>query len=465
MRGALAALAALAALTVLRLFLAAWLPLTPDESYYALWATHLQTGYYDHPPMVALWIKAGTLLCGPGPLGVRLLGPLSAALGSVLLWDAGERLIPGRRVGLSAALLLNATLMVGAGAIIMTPDTPLLFFWIAGLAALARLLQSQNPRWWLAVGLAAGCMLFSKYTAALFIAAVFFWLLAARQGRAQLRTPWPWAAIVLAVALFAPDIAWNAAHGWVSYLKQGGRVMQFDPARAAQFFGELVGSQFGLFTPGIFILAGVGLWRLRHETTPGARLLLWLTLVPGAVFLEHVISNRVESNWVAILYPSACLAAALLPMDMLARWRRPALALGFGMTGLVYLQAVAAPLPVPARLDTSALQLAGWPGLARAASASHPAFIMADDYGTAAELARYVSPNVPVLGEGKRWRYFDWSKTGHKGELGLLITRNGARACPDPLPDIIRARGVEPVMRYHLCHIHLKKPMVRLPRP
>ncbi|HTQ70305.1 MAG TPA: glycosyltransferase family 39 protein, partial [Acidocella sp.] len=165
------ALAALLALTALRLALAASLPLVPDEAYYFLWSTHLQPGYFDHPPMVALWIRAGTMLLGPSPLGARLLGPLSTLAGSLLAWDAAERLFPGRRAGITAAACLNATLMFGAGAVLMTPDTPLLFFWTAGLWAMARLIQSGNPRWWLAVGLAAGLALLSKYTGLLFILA------------------------------------------------------------------------------------------------------------------------------------------------------------------------------------------------------------------------------------------------------------------------------------------------------
>jgi 4-amino-4-deoxy-L-arabinose transferase-like glycosyltransferase len=235
------ALAALLALTILRLVMAVWLPLAPDEAYYQLWARQLQPGYFDHPPMVALWIKAGTALCGNTPFGVRLLGPLSAALGSVFLWDAAEQIAPGR--GIIAAALLNATLLVGVGAIIITPDTPLLFFWSFGLFACARLITSANPRWWLVVGFAAGCMLLSKYTALLFIVAVFLWLVTDARGRKQLATPWPWAGMVLALAMFAPNIAWNAAHGWVSYLKQGGREAGFDPGRAVQFFGELVAGQ------------------------------------------------------------------------------------------------------------------------------------------------------------------------------------------------------------------------------
>ena len=89
--------------------------------------------------MVALWIRAGTALAGPNPIGVRLLGPLSAALGSVLLYDTAECLFPGRHAGLTAAALLNATLALGVGAVIMTPDTPLLLFWTATLWAAARL--------------------------------------------------------------------------------------------------------------------------------------------------------------------------------------------------------------------------------------------------------------------------------------------------------------------------------------
>ena len=47
-------------------------------------------GYLDHPPMVALWIRFGTALAGQTALGVRLLGPFAAALGSILLAQAGR---------------------------------------------------------------------------------------------------------------------------------------------------------------------------------------------------------------------------------------------------------------------------------------------------------------------------------------------------------------------------------------
>jgi hypothetical protein len=304
-------------------------------------------------------------------------------------------------------------------------------------------------------------MLLSKYTAALFISAVFLWLVFTPAMRPQLRTPWPWAAMALAALLFAPDIAWNAAHGWASYFKQGGRVAQFDAARAAQFFVELLGSQAALFTPGVLALAGLGLWRLRGEAAPGAKLLLWLTLLPAAVFLEHVLSDRVQGNWVAILYPAACLAAALLPPG---RWLKPALGLGYGLTALAYLQAATAAFPIPARMDTAALQLSGWQALAQEAAATHPAFLTADDYATAATMAFYAPKDVPVLGFDKRWAYFDWPQSG-AGETGIMVTRRPEAECPQELGRISRKRGAEVIATYRLCRFTAPYPGMALPRP
>lgn len=454
-------LVALLALTLLRLALAAFLPLTPDEAYYFTWAQHLQPGYLDHPPMVALWIKFGMIIAGHNPLGIRLLGPVSAAIGSWFLYDAGNRLLPGRCFGLQAAAFLNATLMLGAGCVLMTPDTPLIFFWTLGLWALARLIESGNPRWWVVAGGCVGLMLLSKYTGLLFLAGAGLWLLTCLPLCRQVRTIWPWLGVAVALLLFAPDLAWNATHGWASYLKQGGRVSGFNPARALQFFGELAGGQFLLLTPVIACLVVYGLWRLRGDKSPGARLLLWLTLLPTAVFMEHVLTNRVESNWPAILYPAACLAGATVS----SKWLRPALLVGFGMTALLYIQTATGLIPLPAKHDTTALQMAGWQALAQQAAATHPAFLTADTYTITSELAFYAPKNVPVIGFSSRWRYFSWPGSSMAGQNGLLLVRQGHGACRHPVATLIRRRGDQPVEFYQLCRIMAVSAGRVLPRP
>ena len=340
-------------LTGLRLAVAAEAPLAPDETYYWVWSRALAPGYLDHPPMVAVWIWLGTAVGGETALGVRLLGPIAAALGSLMLVDAANRLFPERRPGIAAAVLLNATLMLGAGAVTMTPDTPLLFFAVMTLWALARI--EGDSRWWLVAGAAIGLGLDSKYTGALLAVAPVIWIAVLRRW-AVLRSPYPWLGAAVALALFAPVVAWNAAHGWASFAKQGGRTESWAPQQMVQHLLELLGGQVGLATPIIFGLFAAGLWRAARLRDPAGWLLVALA-VPGLlVFVEHTVSARVQANWLAILYPPLAVGAALVG----ARWRAAAVGVGFALTAVVYLQAVAAPFPLPRRLDPTLARLGGW---------------------------------------------------------------------------------------------------------
>ena len=435
-------LAALAVLTALRLVVAAATNLAPDEAYYWVWSRVLQPGYLDDSPMVALFIRLGTGIAGPTPLGVRLLGPLATALGSVLLWRAARDFFPhSPTVGPAAAALINATLLFGVGSVVMTPDTPLLLFWTLGLFALGRLLASGDGRWWWLAGLAAGLALDSKYTAILFVVAVGLWLLLSANGRPWLRRPEPWLGLLLALLLFAPVLAWNALHHWASFLKQGGRVGAWRPAAALGFQAELLGGQIGLFTPLVFVLAVAGSGRLAarawREGAPAAELLSLLTLVPAALFVQHAFGDRVQGNWPAVLYPSSLLAAAALADPPWPGLRAPAVLLGLTITGLVYVQALAQPFALPVRLDPSLRALSGWgrmadriAGIGRQDDAG---FVAAGNYGEASQLAFLGRGPLPVVGAGPRWRLFRLPPAGPTiaGRIGLLLERRGAGP-PDP---------------------------------
>jgi 4-amino-4-deoxy-L-arabinose transferase-like glycosyltransferase len=457
------------------LVVAATLPLSPDEAYYWVWSRALAAGYLDHPPMVAFWARAGTLLAGDGALGIRLLAPLAAVLGSWLLWQAGERLLPGRGAGLVAAALLNATLLLGAGAVTMTPDTPLLFFWVCTMWALARVrtartdtgAESDRGAWWLAVGLFAGLALDSKYTAAFLVLGIGLWLLLAE--RRWLARPWPWLGLLVGLLVVAPVLMWNAAHGWASFAKQGGRIEEWRPARAAQFLGELVAGQLGLATPLVLLLCAAGLvvgcrraWRQRES---GWMLLVALSLPAVAVFVEHAFADRVQGNWPAIVYPAAVIAAAGLEAP---RWRRlycRAVLLGLAMTALVYLQATLALLPVPIRFDPSALQLAGWPELAAQVEAARrrdgASFVATDQYGVASELAYWLPAEVPVVGIEPRWRMFDLPAAALDGRVGILVrsarrealSGAGAWAALNLLGVVARQRDGQAVEMYRLYRV------------
>jgi 4-amino-4-deoxy-L-arabinose transferase-like glycosyltransferase len=208
------------ALVVLRLIAAWFTPITFDEAYYWMWSKHLAGGYYDHPPMVAVVIRLGTLIAGDTEFGVRLVSILLALPMSWAIYQAAAILFGSRRVAASSAILLNVTLMAAVGTMIVTPDAPLLVASSLLIFALAKVLQTGQGAWWLAVGAAAGCALLSKYTALFFGPAILIWLIVVPKLRHWLISPWLYLGGLFALLLFAPVILWNADHHWVSFIKQ-----------------------------------------------------------------------------------------------------------------------------------------------------------------------------------------------------------------------------------------------------
>lgn len=462
-------LAGLLGLTALRLLVAATAPLAPDEAYYWIWSRALAPGYLDHPPMIALWIAAGTAIADDTALGVRLLGPVGAALGSLALWDAGRKLFDAR-AGLAAALLLNATLLLGVGSVTATPDTPLILFWTFALWAVVRAEHSGDGRWWLVVGAFAGAALLSKYTAVLLGFGLVLWLLGWRRG--VLATPWPWLGGAVAVLCFAPVIAWNAAHGWASFAKQGGRAAD-GGGQALKHLGELLGAQAGLATPIVLVLCVAGaVLAARRIREPVFALLATLTLPGAALFVWQATGDRVQGNWPAILYPSAALAAGALAGRWQA-WVKPAAALGFTITALAYVQATLSPFPLARRHDPTLIRMGGFEALAADIAASRPAWIAGDDYGLVSALAFRLPPGIAVFAIGERWDLFALPQARPEGPGVFIRSARRGQTRPDTLfatigetSMLVRARrGIE-AERYGLHPVDGPvAPMTALPRP
>src|SRR3979409_1517285 len=297
------------ALVVLRLVAAAYTPLTFDEAYYWMWSKNLAGGHYDHPPSVAFVIRLGTLIAGDTELGVRLVSILLALPMSWAVYQTAAILFGGRRLASTSAILLNVTLMAAVGTMIVTPDAPLLVASSFVLFALAKVLQTGRGAWWLAVGAAAGAALLSKYTALFFGPAILIWLMAVPKLRRWLISPWLYLVGLVALAIFAPVILWNADHQWVSFIKQFGRarIEDFRPA----FIGELIPTQVAFATPLVFILGAMGLYALlaRKAGAPAARALISATFWTIVVyFIWHSLHARVEANWFAPVYPAFAIA-------------------------------------------------------------------------------------------------------------------------------------------------------------
>ncbi|MCX5493307.1 glycosyltransferase family 39 protein [Kaistia dalseonensis] len=426
----------LAMLQLARLFVAASVPLVPDEAYYALWAHNLSFGYFDHPPMIALFIRAGITIAGDNPLGVRLLGLLGAAAASWFIWQAAERLVDDQRAGPLAALIFNLTPMGFFGMALATPDAPLLLFSSAMVYCAARLVDEDGASGlWIAGGLATGLALQSKYSAALLAAGLVLALLTIPAWRRRLAGPWPWIGLLVACSIFAPNILWNAQHEWATFAKQGGRAAQHWTF-APEYLLELFGAQLGLASPLILVFAFAGLGpacRFLYETPEKRRLLLCLILVPAAYFAFHALRARVEGNWPGFLYPALAITAATALLRAfqsdVVRFRTArtiALPLAALILALGIIQACITPVTLFGEHDPIIRMTRGWPELAAAVDERRreigAAYVLTDNYQLNAELVRNL-PGVTVLQANEPERYGSMagrSPAGVSG-VGLLV--------------------------------------------
>jgi 4-amino-4-deoxy-L-arabinose transferase-like glycosyltransferase len=392
----------------LRLVVAALTPLFPDETYYWDWSRHLAPGYFDHPPMIAWMIRAGRLVAGDTPLGVRLL-PVLAGVAAALFVSAAARRIAGDAGALLAAIVF-AAMPLSAGLVLATPDAPLLCFLSATTYALVRVLE-HPPRsrpslaWWCVAGAALGLALDSKYTAALFAFGVFLGVAIIRPLRARLLDAGPYLATLIAFVVFLPVVAWNARHDWTSFdfqLRHGLGVVAGSPVGRVL---EMLGGQLALVSPILFVLLAIAIVAvLARASTPTAGMLAIASAFVFAFFLYSATKRRVEANWPAIAYVpgTVVLAAAAATWSDRRRWIRGGIVLGALLTLVAFVNAFVPVLPVPARRDPAA-RAHGWDDLARAVDAVHAprlpissrrTFVAGDRYQEASALAFHL-PNRP----------------------------------------------------------------------
>lgn len=182
-----------------------------DELYYLACSRHLDWGYVDQPPLIAVisWIVRVAL--GQSLLAIRLL-PAVAGAAEVVLTALIARELGGNRF---AQLLAAVSVLAAPGVLAMdhflsmNAFEPL--FWMGCAYLLIRIIKTRNDRLWIWFGLLAGIGLENKYSMAIFGAGVVVGLLFTSERR-LLRSPWIWIGGTIAFVIFVPNLWWNIRH-------------------------------------------------------------------------------------------------------------------------------------------------------------------------------------------------------------------------------------------------------------
>jgi 4-amino-4-deoxy-L-arabinose transferase-like glycosyltransferase len=402
------ALAVVVAAGLIRLGLAALLPLFPDETYYWEWSRRLSGGYFDHPHGIATSIRLGTSLFAtigldPSPFAVRL-GPVLWGVVATLAAAGLAREIGGGKAALRAAIVVVCLPLAATGLVLATPDAPLLGSAAATTYAVARALRTAlrsraSLLWWTLAGLALGVAFSSKYTAILVPIAVLLAVVSRRELRARLREPGPYVACIVATVVFLPVLLWNARHDWISFLFQIQHGLGTPRGSALNRELEYIGGQAGLASPILFVMMAIATWRALRARDGVQSMLSIVAVTCFGFFAYSALRKHVEPNWPALAYiPAAALVASVAWSARAERWLRAGWIFAGVLSLIVYVHAIAPILPIPARRDPIA-KAYGWQQLAERMSTQRSTlersgarvFVGADRYQDASEVSFHLA--------------------------------------------------------------------------
>jgi 4-amino-4-deoxy-L-arabinose transferase-like glycosyltransferase len=322
----------IAGLLAVYLVLAAVLPAADDEVYYWSWARPLQFSYYDHPPLTAYMIRVSTAVFGDTIFGFRVPACLATAfvVAVIARLSRPKSLLPG----------IVLTPLFTLGAVMITPDTPLLCAWAAyvwwlvevhrrltpmadegwapGAALADGVTQSDGvahadgviptdaavPFWlWLVGGVILGCGVLGKYTMALAVPAGFAsFCLVWRLWRRWL--PGYILHGVISFVVASPILIHNIQHDFVPLLFQWRHSMG-DSRPGLKPFGEFVGVQLLLFGTLPFFLYPWVVWNFRKLCeNPRLRACACLYAFPMTFFLYKATQAPLQGNWALVMFVS-----------------------------------------------------------------------------------------------------------------------------------------------------------------
>jgi 4-amino-4-deoxy-L-arabinose transferase-like glycosyltransferase len=308
----------LGALLALRLaaVYAATTDLVLDEAQYWTWSRELAFGYFSKPPMIAWVVRVASELCGNGEACVRSASPMIYTLAAVIIYLTGGALY-NPRVGFWSAIVFATLPGVSYSSLLITTDVPLVLFWSIMLFAWVMLVKRQSMAFAVLLGIAIGLGLLAKQAMIYAFLCIACHAVVSQQARNALKGWRGIVVVLIAFALFAPNVIWNAENGFPTVRHTetniGWQYPYIHPLRLLDY----IAVQFGVFGPILAVVLLRTAWReIRGPTDPGKVLLLSFSLPVLALLSVQAILSRAHGNWTATAYPAATILVTAVMLEL-----------------------------------------------------------------------------------------------------------------------------------------------------
>ncbi len=287
-----------------------------DELYFLDCGRHLDWGYVDSAPAIAVYAKIALLIGGSLPV-LRTLAALAGAARVALTMVLARELGGGRFAQALAGLCaLAAPIYLGVDSILTMNGFESLF-WMGCVYFLIRIVRTGDSRLWVWFGVLAGLGLENKHSTVLFLAAFGVALLLSRERR-ELAKPWIWIGAALALLLFLPNILWQVRHGFPTIedlrnVQRMGKNVVLTPV-------EFLAQQILLLHPLLLPIWLAGLVSFLFGRTSRLRVLGWTYVI----LLVVMIGLKAKNYYLTPIYPMLFASGALAVEGWLERrsWSR-----------------------------------------------------------------------------------------------------------------------------------------------
>jgi hypothetical protein len=281
-----------------------------DELQFLSDARHLDWGYVSYPPLTPFIERIGLSLFGLSMIGLRMFSVIAQALVIVVSGLMARDLGGGRlaQVATSLAVALSPLPIFEATEFQYTSFAFL--WWVLVAWFTIRLLKTDNPRYWLAIGAALGLGLMTKYSVVFFIAGILVGM-AFSPARRYFASKWFWAGVGLTLLIFLPNFIWLVRHDFISYrFLQHIHTRDVGEGRAEGFLSGQFMACANLFSTPVWLIGLYAFLRDRRY-----RMIAFMYLVPLLVFWI----DKGRFYYVAEAYPMLIAMGAVTSECWLAR--------------------------------------------------------------------------------------------------------------------------------------------------
>lgn len=243
-------------------------------------ALHLDWGFVAYPPFTPFVERIGLILFGHSLVGLRLFSVVAQCAAVVVTGLMARELGGGRLAQVTTALAVALSGLPMFEATEFQYSSFDYLWWVLIAYFVIRLLKTDDARWWLAIGAAAGVGLMTKYTMCFFLAGVVGGVLLT-PARRFLVSRWLWFGVALAFVIFLPNLMWQIRHDFISlHFLQHIHVRDVGEGRAEGFVTRQLWLCANLFAAPLWIAGLVGCLRDRRY-----RMVAWMYVIPFALFL------------------------------------------------------------------------------------------------------------------------------------------------------------------------------------